>query len=185
GKLTSGLAALPGLASAFASTQAAWRFYANPRVTLPQLARPLLDAARQAVTAERPDWGLVVHDRSVVSYPHHPGKADQAALGNGRGYELVTALLVCGNTGGPVAPPEPPRRAAGAVHSTRDGARDAFWLDELEPTMAAVRELGLASRLIYVIDREGDSVGHFRRRAAAGHTFLARADAAPKAHWEG
>jgi hypothetical protein len=62
GPLTTGLSALPGVASAFASTQAAWRSYADGRTTLPALAQPLLAAARQAVEQARPDWGLVVHD---------------------------------------------------------------------------------------------------------------------------
>ena len=35
--------ALPGAASSFASTQAAWRFYKNPAVTLPALVQPLGD----------------------------------------------------------------------------------------------------------------------------------------------
>jgi hypothetical protein len=184
GKLTSGLAALPGVASAFASTQAAWRFYANPRVPFAPLAQPLLDAARQAVAAERPDWGLVVHDRSVVSYPRHAGKTDQTELGNGRGYELVSALLVSGQAGDPIAPLELRWRTAAAVYSTRADARDVFWLDQVGPTMGAVQALGLACRLVHVLDREGDSVGHFRRWAQAGHRFLVRADAEPKVHWE-
>src|SRR5437868_1545558 len=42
-----GVKALPGAASAFASTQAAWRFFNNPSVSLPGLAEPLLAHARR------------------------------------------------------------------------------------------------------------------------------------------
>ena len=38
--VAAGLNALPGAATSFASTQAAWRFYRNPNVSLPALARP-------------------------------------------------------------------------------------------------------------------------------------------------
>ena len=38
--VAAGLNALPGAASSFASTQAAWRFYNNPDVTLPASPNP-------------------------------------------------------------------------------------------------------------------------------------------------
>ena len=40
---------MPRTASAFAATQAAWRFYANERVSLPTLHEPLLERGREAV----------------------------------------------------------------------------------------------------------------------------------------
>src|SRR3954454_13478944 len=60
--VAAGLRALPGLARSFASTQAAWRFGANPRTDLKTLAQPLLDAAGAAVPTECLDYALVVHD---------------------------------------------------------------------------------------------------------------------------
>jgi hypothetical protein len=188
GPLTTGLSALPGLASAFASTQAAWRFYANPRTTLPALAQPLLDAARAGLAPAPAGWGLVVHDRSLLAYPRHTSKADRAALHpHTRGYELTCALLVDGATGGPMAPLELCLRAAGAAYSTRDPdpAPDAAWLDELLGMMRAAAAALPGRRLIHVIDREGDSVGHYRQWAGDGQTFLARADAGPRARFEG
>jgi hypothetical protein len=189
GKLTNGLGALPGVATAFASTQAAWRFYANDRVRLPSLVVPLQAAAAQALAGESPDWALVLHDRSTVKYPGHTSKTDQAVLSHGgdRGYELTTALLVAGDTGQPLAPLELHWRTATAVYSTRQPAPapEAFWLDEVLPTMQAVAALGLPCRLVHVIDREADSVGHFRAWADAEHTFLVRADAEPRVCWQG
>src|SRR6478752_10378108 len=89
--LTPGLSALPAVASAFASTQAAWRFYANDRTTLPALAQPLLDAARQAIAQAQPDWGLVLHDQSSLAYGGHASKADLIPLRPcGLGYELTS-----------------------------------------------------------------------------------------------
>ena len=73
-------APLPGTAQAFASTQAAWRFYANPRVTLPQLAQPLIEAARVAVEQDNQHYALVVHDWSQLLFKAHHSKRDRAVL---------------------------------------------------------------------------------------------------------
>jgi hypothetical protein len=184
--LAAGPAALPGTASAFASTQAAGRFYANPRVTLPQLAQPLRDAAR---TARRDGWALVVHDQSVLAYPRHASKTDQRTFGPepAKGYALAAAVLVDADRGDPVAPLELRGATAEAVFSTRPSADDPDrpWPDELGPTMAALAAQGLADRLVHVLDREADSVGHCRDWAGAGHWFLVRADAEPQVRWDG
>lgn len=45
-RVAAGLRALPGAEDAFASTQAAWRFYANERCALPRLAGPLVACVR-------------------------------------------------------------------------------------------------------------------------------------------
>ena len=47
--LAAGAGGLPSTAKAFAATQAAWRFYNNERVELPELIVPLRDYARQQV----------------------------------------------------------------------------------------------------------------------------------------
>jgi hypothetical protein len=47
--VAAGLRALPRTADAFASTQAAWRFFRNARVSLPRLIGPLQEHARTAV----------------------------------------------------------------------------------------------------------------------------------------
>jgi hypothetical protein len=39
--------------SSFASTQAAWRFYANEAITLPKLQEPLTQAAVQGMQQQR------------------------------------------------------------------------------------------------------------------------------------
>jgi hypothetical protein len=48
-KLSAGLKALPDKADSFASTQAAWRFYANDAVTLAKLQEPLTAAAHAGI----------------------------------------------------------------------------------------------------------------------------------------
>ena len=75
--IAAGLRALPGTAQAFASTQAAWRFYANEAVRLPALATPLAEAGRRAVARSSADFALVIHDWSIINYHRHTGKTDQ------------------------------------------------------------------------------------------------------------
>jgi hypothetical protein len=180
--LAAGLRALPGGPQAFASTQAAWRFFANPAVTLPQLAQPLLDAARAGVATHAGEYALVVHDWSALHYEGHGGKRGCLRLprARGRGYELRTALVLSDATGQPLAPAYLGLRAAeGIYETTAAAARPAgSRLDELAGTMAAVARLGWDKPAVHLIDREGDSVGHYRQWHRAGHRFLVRANAA-------
>ena len=63
-----GAKALPAeTASAFAATQAAWRFYANDETTLPALREPLTAAVRSALASSPSGYALVVHDLSRLA----------------------------------------------------------------------------------------------------------------------
>src|SRR5205085_5759994 len=130
---------------------------------------------------------LVVHDQSLLRYPRHARKTDQAELNHGlRGYELTAALLVDGRTGDPIAPLELQPRARKALYSTRPQAPSlqSCWLDERLTTMRDAAAL-LPCPLVHVLDRGADSVGHYRQWAADGRLFLVRADAAPTVSWRG
>jgi len=61
--VAAGLRALPGISKAFASTQAAWRFFNNERVSYPQLADPLIARGREALAEEEGRYALVAHAR--------------------------------------------------------------------------------------------------------------------------
>lgn len=183
----SGLSALPGLKTAFASTQAAWRFYANDNVTLSELIKPLQEAGREGCTASSSSYVLLIHDWSTLAFGTHSSKADRVQLTHQHdiGYELSTALLVDAATGDPLAPMEVRLRAEDRVHSTRTPAPKtaAKRLDQLLPTMKAAAGWGLDKTLVHIIDREADSVGHFRKWTAKGHLLLVRADAARSVRW--
>ena len=60
--LAAGVHSLPGVGTAFAATQAAWRFLHNPRVTLPALAEPLQQLGRELANASSGAYALVAHD---------------------------------------------------------------------------------------------------------------------------
>src|SRR5262249_35835787 len=125
--------AVPGLADGFAAVLGAHRFWHNDSVTLPRLIEPLHHLAHHWRQQEPRTWGLVIHDWSLLSYPTHKRKTDQAKVNHGRGYELTTLLLVEGSAGQPVAPLEVRLLAAKDVFSTRAPApdRQAYRIDEV------------------------------------------------------
>jgi hypothetical protein len=187
--LAAGIHALaaPGLADGFAAVLGAHRFLYNDAVTLPRLIEPLHHLARRWRQRDPRTWGLVVHDWSLLSYPTHRRKTDQAKVNNGRGYDLTTLLLVEGQDGQPVAPLELRLRSAQAVFSTRAPApgREAYHIDEVLPSMQAVEGLGRGGPLVHVIDREADALAQYRAWQAAGQRFLVRANGTRKVRWQG
>ena len=187
--LAAGPAALPRLTTAFASTQATWRFLANDTVTLPDLIRPLQESGRDALNASTAAYALLVHDWSILNYHRHTSKTDQILFSQGsdRGYELAAAVLVDAATGDPLAPVELRLRTASAVYSTRTPTprRTASHLDEVWPTMHAVGALDLPRPLVHVIDCEGDSVAHLRLWHRRRQLFLVRTDGTRTVQWRG
>jgi hypothetical protein len=187
--LAAGLRALPGTARAFASTQAAWRFYANPRVTLPQLAQPLIEAARVAVEQDNRHYALVVHDWSQLLVKAHASKRDRAVLSSATdlGYELLTALVLSDRDGAPIAPVRQQLRAAKGVYSSRSARVQPVpsQLDALAPMMRFVQRPKLGKPTVHIIDREADSVAHYRQWSRHKRLFLVRADAQRVVRHEG
>lgn len=179
--LASGIHGLPAVAESFAATQAAYRFFSNPRMTLGVLAAPVVQWARQQAAAVCDEYALVVQDWSQLMYAHHSGKKDRIALSSRQrpeGYEIQTALLVSDRDGLPIAPVEISLRAADGVHESRSPEPRAPLspLDELAPAMRHVEQLGWPKRLVHVIDAEADSGAHYREWARANFQFLVRAD---------
>ena len=180
--LASGIHSLPGAATSFAATQAAYRFFNNQRISLRDLARPLVEAGRQeAVTACR-RYLLVAHDWSQLMYPEHTAKRDRVMLSSKHvpeGYELQTALLVSDRDGSPLAPAVLSLRASDGVHCSRSARIRAAKspLDELDPAMTFIEQQRLGFPLVHLVDAEADSVGHYRVWSQrAGRLFLVRAD---------
>ena len=179
-RVSAGLRAPPGVSEQFSAAQAAWRFYANPRVRPGQLAGPLEECGRAGVACSCDAYALAVLDWCQLHYGGHASKRDRVELAHGKdlGYELLTALAVSDRDGSPIAPLCLDLRAEGGVYSTRSDTPlpPPSQLDGLGPVMAHVESLGLAKPAVYVIDREADSVGHYRDWHKAGRKFLVRAD---------
>jgi len=164
----------------FAAVQAAWRFFSNPRLGLPALAGPLIESARADIPETCADWVLVAIDWSSLRFGRHASKADRIGLANSRdlGYDLLTALAIGDRNGSPIAPLCLDLRADDGVYSTRADRRLApvSPLDGLEPVMAHVEGMDLSRPSVFIIDREADSVGHYRTWHANGRKYLIRAD---------
>lgn len=179
-RLAAGLHAPPSLAKPFAAVQAAWRFYSNERVGLEQLAGPLIECARSAIPVVCTDWMPVALDWSRLHLYSHASKADRIVLARSRelGYDLLTALALADGDGSPIAPLCLELRAEDGIHSTRASQTldTASHLDGLESVMAYVTSLKLGKTPVFIIDREADSVGHYRSWDVAGHYFVIRAD---------
>jgi len=179
---------LPSGVSSFAETQAAWRFYNNPRIELRELVEPLRDYVRRQLADSRAPFVLLVHDWSKLSFPGHTAKRDQAQWNqsNNHGYELSGVLAVSGQGGAPLGPLEMHLKTADGVLSTRDPSpADVHHAAQVLPTMEASRTWNLGCPALHVIDREVDSVGHFRAWQAAGHFFLVRGHEQRLLQWEG
>lgn len=180
--IASGIHAVPSTNSAFAATQAAYRFFSNQRVTLRSLAKPLIEAGRQEATKACDRYVLVAHDWSQLMYKRHTAKRDRIMLSSKHvreGYELQTALLLSDRDGSPLAPVTMSLRADDGVHCSRAWKvrPAASPLDELDPTMTFIEQQKLGRPLVHVIDAEADSVFHFRQWSeTAQRYFLVRAD---------
>jgi hypothetical protein len=191
-KLAAGFHAHPALTTGFAATQAAWRFLNNDAVTLPVLAEPIWDSARRDIPTTCDQWLLVALDWSNLSFNRHASKADRVVLSrhNDLGYELMTALAVSDRDGSPLAPLCLELRAANGVHSTRDTRPlpSGSSLDGLLPVMNHVRDklaggptpLPTPKPTVFIIDRQGDSAGHYRHWSLGEHRFVVRADDLPQ-----
>ena len=120
-RLAAGLHPPPSLVRPFAAVQAAWRFYSNNRVGLPELSAPLIECARADLDATCEDWMLVAFDWCNIHFCSHEHRMDRVPLAHTKdlGYELLTALAVGDREGCPIAPLCLDLRASDGVHSTR------------------------------------------------------------------
>jgi hypothetical protein len=159
--------------------QKLWRFCIDPRVEESALIEPMHATVRQEV-ADRPGVLLAVHDWSTLSFGGHPSKTDRVTLTHAHdvGYDLATVLMVRGDDGAPIAPVVVSLTTADGVLSTRDDApaADLCHIDQIRGDMQYVHDLGFGATVVHVIDREADSVNHWRQWSADGRLAVVRAD---------
>lgn len=177
--IAAGIKALPGVSSAFASTQAAWRFYNNPSILLPDLAKPLIEHGRRAIAEDCNQYGLLVHDWSALTYLTHPSKKDRKTVQGcpNLGYELQSALLLSDRTGAPLSCLAQDLASKSGVYSTCSAQvlPDSSRQNQMTQKMRYLANLGLGRPLVHIGDREYDSVGHYRRWVREKRLFLIRA----------
>ena len=187
--LAAGIGALPDTRSSAAYTQAAWRFLNNPHVGLQELARPLLSAATSLAAAHCEDYGLIMHDWSRLNFGKHSSKTDRRKMTHKTdiGYELQSAVLVSDVSGKPLAPVVHNLMNNKRVFSTMHARprRCAKHLNELSTRMLWIDEQGWDKPLVHIVDREGDSVAHWRTWSGQDSLFLVRAKDAPQVCFKG
>lgn len=183
------LSALPNTALPMSATRAMSRFLRHRDLPLHALIEPAQDAVRTALREQPQPVALVVHDWCMFNFRTHTSKKDryQRSHDTDLGYELGTALVVDGHDGRPLGPMEMRLRTATGLLSTRvePTAYPPGHVDELLEAMTAATRWSLAAKLVHVIDREADSVGHYRQWHAAGHQFVVRADPTRIVRWRG
>ena len=159
--------------------QKLWRFCCNPHVKETALIGPMHEMIHRGV-AEQPGVLLAVHDWSTLSFGDHPSKTDRATLTHKHdlGYDLATVLMVRGSDGAPIAPAVVSLEAAATVHSTREDAHSLTMchVDQVLGNMQYTRAQNFTPIVVHVIDREADSVNHWRQWSADGHLALVRGD---------
>jgi hypothetical protein len=160
-------------------SQKLWRFSVDPRLEVSALIEPLHELIRGEMTA-RPGVLLAIHDWSTLSFGNHASKTDRIELTHAKdvGYDLATVLTVRGDDGSPIAPALVSLTTAEGVLSTRDDApaADLCHIDQVREAMRYVDGLKFNTPLVHVIDREADSVNHWRQWSADGYLALVRAD---------
>ena len=188
-EVAAGLRALPETNGSFAAAQAAWRFYRNPKVTLPKLLAPLLGEAHRASATDCEQYVLVAHDWSALSYPGHVSKADRIPLNSKKpaGYELAAGVVLSDRSGAPLAPAYHEVTDAQGVLSTRSERRlvKRSHLDALTLNLQHLAGLDWDKPLVHIIDAEADSVGHLRRWDAKKWQFVTRGDEIRWVQWQG
>jgi hypothetical protein len=187
--LAAGMRIPPALSLPFAATQAAWRFYANPEVSLKMLMGPLVELARREAARWSDGLVLVALDWSNLHFEGHASKADRTRLsrGNNQGYKMLSALAIGPEQGEPVAPLCVDMLSGTGVHSSRSGSvvvREST-LDWLTSMMRHVGQLELGKTPVFIVDAEADSVAHYRQWQQDGRLFVVRGDAGRKVEYQG
>lgn len=165
------------------------RFLNHPDLPFHTLLEPAQDSVRHALSLVSSPYALVVHDWCMFGFGTHTSKKDrlQRSHHTDLGYELGTALIVDASDGRPLGPMELRLRTANGILSTRtcEVAMPPAHIDEMLDVMEAARHWKLGKQLIHVLDREADSVGHYRTWHSRGHQFLVRADDIRLVQWRG
>jgi len=157
-RTAAGPSLLPEGTHAAAVTQAAWRFYNNPRVSLSALIQPLRKIGLKETAQSSSEFVLLAHDWSKLDYGTHSSKRDRCQLihQSDIGYDLTTALLIDAHEGAPLAPMEMHLKTAHAVHSTSASPPVVtdHHLDQLLPMMDSSREWNLPRRVVHGFPRQ-------------------------------
>ena len=183
---TSGLNLLVrGGIKGYTQAQSAWRFYNNDNVDIYSLNNPILEKGLEAVNRECGKYLLVAHDWSLINYRNHKAKEDcietkrsNTKKAMSRGYELQSSLAISDITGEPITPLVHNLKTKDKVFSTYEKHIDVKMknLDELSHRIRYIdNEMRIDKQIVHIVDREGDSVGFFRKLQEQRALYIVRA----------
>ncbi len=185
--LSAGIKAISDGNTAFAHTQALWRFLSNERIDLPTLSEPILALAREEIPRACDDYILSIHDWSRINYRWHESKQDRVQMThkNDVGYELQSTIFVSDRDGFPIAvPAQNLVTSTGVWQSQHTSAqKNAAHLDELTSRIGWLEQQKFGKDLVHIVDREADSVLHLRQWSE--HNWLIRVKARSHIHVDG
>ena len=180
-KLAQGVKSLSHHQTAWANTQAAWRFFNNDNVGYPLLSQPLFQAARAELSAAESRYGLVAHDWCRCNYNKHHAKLDKTKMSHDKdvGYELYASLLINSETGEPIAPLGLElTNSKGTLQCDQTEVQGKqTHLDQLVNRAHLLDEMELGKKLVHIIDREADSAPHLRKMMKTKWLTRAKKDA--------
>jgi hypothetical protein len=163
---------LPNLFEGWAETKAAYRFFANERVSYKALIAGQRQATEERLTRQECKQVLYLQDSTAFSFQHHPTTEGMGPIGGdgGSGFFAHTTLA---------ASPQGVPQGLIAQHAW---ARDADASDQDKPFEARESAkwvvnlaAGVPWQVIHVCDREADSYDVMDHMLAHGHDFLIRA----------
>ena len=165
---------------AASQAQAMYRFLNNESVKPSTLVEPLQQAAREACGKSESPFVLIMHDWCKIDFKNHKSKKDllQVTHKQDIGYDLTASIAVEAVGGIVLAPVSMHLRTKNRLLSTGTNPpkRSAHHLNQILPTMDEIAQLDLGRRPVHIIDREADSLGHFRDWAPQQHLYLVRCD---------
>jgi hypothetical protein len=129
-----------------------------------------------------------MHDWSKIDYKSHASKKDKFKRTHKYdvGYDLTVSLAVEATTGAPMAPVAMQLRTSKRLITTmnRRVKSKANHLEQIEPVLDEIAAMELGRTPVHIIDREADSLGHFRKWVPKGHLILIRCDDR-RVKWDG
>ena len=166
----------------FSQVEASWRFLNNDKVTIDGLFQPIKKQVKEEIKKHCDSYVLAMSDWSHLDYKKHSSKKELESKNkkdNGKqlGYDLQTTIAVSDKSGEPIAPLVHNLKTSKKVYSTYDENIDIkkTHLEELASRVNNIKkELDTDKKIIYIVDRESDSVEFMRELDKNKALFLLR-----------
>jgi len=169
-------------ADGWAETQAAWRFYNNPSVTITSLNDPIIEEVVKDINKRDGEFLLVPYDWSHLDYKRHSKKQELVSKNKRNnskqiGYDFQSSIAM-DEKGNPLGALAQNLKSESKIYSTYNDNIDMnlTHLEELIERTRWVRDnLNIEKKIVDIIDREGDSIALMREYEKNDWFYLIRA----------